>query len=408
MTRSRERFINFCLAAASLVSGALLVEGGSRVYRVRYPHPPNNRYSFRLQQPAPYQGAWYFSSEFVDESFRQPNGWFIRPNTRLIIPGDFHGKFINIEHGQRRTTDSPALVLHRVFVLGGSAIYGAEVPDNETIPSHLQRFLGKLQAGWRVENCGSISVTTAQQLELLKTLPVQPGDVVVFYDGVNDVYQGIYNGDPSGWVAGENRKQLQGAGPFKALLTRINAKYAACKLQSYSAFVGTVMGDAVNGRNLVRKPHLDDAERVAWLARQTAEVFRANLQEAGRFAHQRGAAFVHFLQPQIFAGARRTPYEATVVSDYYINPNGLETAFMAGYPLLRQAMSSLPDTPSFDLSGILDDRAPGEEFYLDFCHVNHAANRRIAAAIGERLLTSSAGVYSRWTLSDRSAGRHFR
>ena len=59
--------------------------------------------------------------------------------------------------------------------------------------------------------------------------------------------------------------------------------------------------------------------------------------------------------------------------------------FLAGYPLLREAMSSLPDTSSVDLSGILDERTPEEEFYLDFCHVNHAANRRIAAAIGERL-----------------------
>ena len=77
MTRPRERFANFCLVCASLVFGTLLVEGGSRVYQMLDPHPPNNRYSFRLQQPAPYRGAWYFSQEFVDESFRQPNGWFI-------------------------------------------------------------------------------------------------------------------------------------------------------------------------------------------------------------------------------------------------------------------------------------------------------------------------------------------
>jgi hypothetical protein len=33
----------------------------------------------------------------------------------------------------------------------------------------------------------------------------------------------------------------------------------------------------------------------------------------------------------------------------------------------------------------LDARAAGEEFYLDFCHVNHAANARIAAAMARAL-----------------------
>lgn len=379
MSRLREWFFNGCLITASVVLTLLAVEGGARVYRRVRPQPPNNRYSFRLARPAPYRDAWYFCPEFVDETFRQPNGWHIPPNTRLLVPGDFHGRYVNVEHGQRRTTDSPAVARHTLFVIGGSAVYAAEVPDQETIPSHLQRLLNARQPGeWRVENYGAISVTTGQQVELLGTLPVRPGDLVVFYDGVNDVYQGVYNGDPRGWVAGENRKQLKGAGFFKAALVKINAKYAASKLQSYSAFAGTVLGNLVNRQNLVRKSHLDDPGKVAALARETAEVFRANIAEANRIAKERGAGFVHFLQPQIFGERRRTPYEDAVVNNFYINPNGLETAFMTGYPLLREAV---PGVASFDLSGVLEERRPGQEFYLDFCHVNHIANARIAAAI---------------------------
>jgi hypothetical protein len=383
LSRLREWFFDGFLITASVVLTLLAVEGGARAYRRMRPQPPNNRYSFRLARPAPYREAWYFSPEFVDETFRQPNGWHIPPNTRLLVPGDFHGRYVNVEHGQRRTTDSPAVARHTLFVIGGSAIYAAEVPDRETIPSHLQRLLNARQPGeWRVENYGTVSVTTAQQVELLRTLPVRRGDLVVFYDGVNDVYQGIYNGDPGGWVAGENRKQLKGAGLFKAALVKINAKYAASKVQSYSVFAGTVLGNLVNGQNLIRKPHLNDPGKVAALARETAEVFRANLTEADRLTKERGARFVHFLQPQIFGQTRRTSYEDAVVSNFYINPNGLETAFMAGYPLLREAV---PGVASFDLSGVLDERQRGEEFYLDFCHVNHVANARIAGAIMARL-----------------------
>ena len=382
MRDARERLLDVGLLCASTLATLFVVEASARVYREFHPQPPNNQYAFRARQPLPYRSAWYFSPPFVDEMFRQPNGWFIRPNSRLIFPGEFSGKYFNIEQGRRRTTDSSTQAQHRVWMVGGSTVYGGEVPDSETIPSHLQRLLNRRRPGyWRVENCGYITVTTTQQLELLRTLPVAAGDLVIFFDGVNDIVQGIYSGDPQGWVAGENRKQLRGAGPFKALLVRINAKYLASRLQGYSGFIGSVLGNIINRKNLVRRPHLDDAARVSELARETANLFRLNIEEARRVAQARGAVFVHFLQPEIYASAKRTPYEEQLVSNFYLNPNGLETAFAAGYPLLREAGTASAGAASMDLSTVLNERRPGEEFFLDFCHVNHSANARIAAAM---------------------------
>lgn len=355
------------------------LEAGARVYFHLFPHPPTNRYSFRLEQPPPYRHAPYFSRTFVDESFRQPDGWYVPPGTRLVVPGDFHGVYFNVDHGRRRTTDVPATAKHTVFVVGGSTIYSAEVPDAYTIPSYLQRLLNaRLPGVWRVVNCGSIGLTVAQQVELLRTEPLRPGDIVVFYDGVNDVVQGVYNGDPRGWIVGENRKALRAAGPFKAMLAKLNLKYAASKAQSYSVFLSAVAGGMVNHANLVPKAHLLDARKTAALAAETAAVFREQIAEAARFASSQDCGFLHFLQPQAFAAGHRTPYEQSLVHNYYISPNGLETAFQAAWPLLQAA-------PSYDLSHILDQRAEGEEFYLDYCHVNHAANARIAAAIAERI-----------------------
>jgi hydroxypyruvate isomerase len=179
-------------------------------------------------------------------------------------------------------------------------------------------------------------------------------------------------------MAGENRQALAGVGFLKGLLVRWNAKYLATRMQNYSALV-TTLGNIVNRRNLQPRPHLLDAARVAALSRETAEVFRGNLEKAARFTAARGARFVHFLQPQVYSGHPRTAYEQSVVDNFYVNPNGLEIAFAAGYPALREAMAGV------DLSGILDARSPGEEFYLDFCHVNHAANARIAAAMASAL-----------------------
>ena len=384
-SRWRRGLANAGLVLASAVFCLLALEGMARVYRSVRPPEAGNRYTFRLRQPPPYRGAWYFCKAFVDETFRQPNGWFVRPGTRIVVPGDFEGKYVNIAGGQRRTTDAPAGAQHRVFVIGGSSIYGAEVPDSETVPSHLQRRLNLRQPGyWRVENYGYITVNTGQQLELLRTLPVAAGDVVIFEDGVNDVVEGIYTGNPRGWMAGENRKALAGASFLKGLLVRFNAKYVATRLQDYSA-LATLLGDIVNRRNLQPRPPLLDAAQVADLARETAEVFGANLEEAARFTVARRARFIHFLQPQIYGGHPRTAYEQAVVDNFYVNPNGLEIAFAAGYPALRKAMAQQEDVTSVDLASVLDGRTAGEEFYLDFCHVNHASNARIAAAMIQAL-----------------------
>jgi hypothetical protein len=65
---------------------------------------------------------------------------------------------------------------------------------------------------------------------------------------------------------------------------------------------------------------------------------------------------------------------------------GLDRAFELGYPRLRAAASQAASAgcASFDLSGLFDRDREGQEYFLDFCHVNHVANEQIASAIFER------------------------
>ena len=59
----------------------------------------------------------------------------------------------------------------------------------------------------RVFNYGATSVNVKQQLERFnRDIKVRKKDVVIFYDGVNDVIQGVYHGNPDGWIVGNNRK----------------------------------------------------------------------------------------------------------------------------------------------------------------------------------------------------------
>ena len=367
--------------AVLIVASALMAAGGvelaARVYIHFHPQPPNNLYDFRVRGPLPYRGAPYFSREFIDESFAEPGGWITTPGTRLVLPGDFHGRWFNVEGGRRRTTDQPPAYKKRLLLFGGSTVYAAEAPDAYTIPSCLQRLLNARAPGaWRVENLGSITVNVAQQLELLKTVPLRTGDVVVFYDGVNDIVQGIFNGNPQGWIVGNNRAQLHASGAVKALLIRWNVKLLAAKAQNYSYFLKYAVGDAMNRGNCIVKDFLRDPKRVEALAHRTAELFAAELREARTYTEAKGGEFIHVLQPNLYVQPVRSDYEKEILRNCYINPAGLDTAFAAGYPVLR----GQPDT-GIDFTEILWRRSSGEEYYLDYCHVNHAANERIARAL---------------------------
>lgn len=315
--------------------------------------------TFRATQPAPYRNAPYFSAEFIDESFRQPGGWLPIPGTNAILPHDFAGKYFTVERGLRRTTDVPPTATARIHVYGGSTIYNSEVPDEHTVASHLQRKL--VSAGhthYGVVNYGVTSVSTTQQLERLAVSEIAPGDIVVFYDGVNDVLQGVLYGNPGDTIYGNDRSR-----PFgHRLLYRISKHSVAARY---------VLGRA-NAN--YRVANLDD--RVA----RTTERFRANVERAQRIATERGARFVHFLQPTLYSLARRTEYEDRLLTFGFV-PVQAEEAFLATYPRLAEVIAERvrAGLADYDLTAAFNEL--DEPVYLDGWHVNHVANEVVAGHI---------------------------
>ncbi len=102
---------------------------------------------------------------------------------------NFRGKYINLdEEALRRTvpdcSDRSANAL-RIFVSGGSAVWGTGARDEATIPSLLARKLCETGIPAKVTNFGESGYTNTQELirlivELRKEhIP----DIVLFYDG---------------------------------------------------------------------------------------------------------------------------------------------------------------------------------------------------------------------------------
>ena len=373
--------VNFSLLIGSIILLGGLVELSCRVYLYFKPVPPVlSRWEFRATCPPPYRNTDYFSSDFLNESMRcvdvyQPSG------KGFILHKDFHGKYFNITNGLRVTTGQPADFRNRVLLFGGSTLFCQEVPDRHTIASYLQQILNARQSShYKVENYGTVAMNVAQQTERLLVTPVHPGDIVIFYDGVNDAYYSLAMTYIDGWRPGMEHFQVQKLNRLQKLMHEIHLRY-----QNRSAAV-RVLFDIYD-----RKPPvtLVDKEILGQNLAKMEEKYRQALIEAHRYVTRHGGKFYHFLQPNIISSQEITPYEQELTQNYLNNPPGFELSIRIGYPRLRKAnlTAQAEGVTSFDLTEVLAKRHPGEEFYFDLCHVNHVANQIIAQRMFELILS---------------------
>ena len=122
------------------------------------------------------------------DEYNFANGELIKSSGDLITIGDFDGSFIKIKDGRRVTVGSNGLRKQRVLIFGGSTVFCAEVPDLLTSSSQLQQLILENSFDFDVLNYGIPGLRIENQFNILKNVQdLGPGDVVVFYDGVNDL-----------------------------------------------------------------------------------------------------------------------------------------------------------------------------------------------------------------------------
>lgn len=375
--KHRETAFKFIIPVVSILIVVLTLEFLSWFY-VEYFSIPTTAFDFRIKQPRPYQNNDYFSRDFVKESYLQPGGWHISQKTGDIVPNDFSGTFYNTKNGRRLTSFSPRKHENTVFVFGGSTIYSLETPDEYTVPSQLQLLFNKFYPEkYIVQNFGIISFTTTQQLKLLKTVSeIKPGDIVIFYDGVNEVFLNIFYANPHSSMVKVARQNLDTLSWIFKFTVMLSERFYFARL-------------FLNPVDYGIPRHLGDDTFINKMAELSEREFAQNIIEAYKYSTERGAHFFHFLQPQFYSDDFYTEYEKDLKKNKYLMPGGVEESFKKGYPHLKKVTIELGRSiNSYDLSGIFDGHKEGDEYFLDSVHVNHTGNRVVAENIFKSVINT--------------------
>ncbi|MEZ5083948.1 MAG: SGNH/GDSL hydrolase family protein, partial [Bacteroidales bacterium] len=114
----------------------------------------------------------------------------------------FEGEFINInDQGYRQTVIKPFPFEQKqntlkLFFFGGSTMWGSGVRDKFTIPSLVGNELAKNKFSADITNLGESGYVSMQEVVKLN-LELKKGnipDIVVFYDGANDIFSSLQSG----------------------------------------------------------------------------------------------------------------------------------------------------------------------------------------------------------------------
>ncbi|MDX2031917.1 MAG: hypothetical protein SF339_14675 [Blastocatellia bacterium] len=300
----------------------------------------------------------------------------------------YNGRHITIGPDGLRKTLNPAgangAPKKRLFVFGGSTIWGLGSDDATTIPSLLAKEAGSRGLNYEVVNFGQYAyVSTQSVIEL--TLQLQKGnipDAVIFYDGVNDTF-GAFQSKTPGLAHGElERENIYNLGVSPRLGT-VAAQAAIRDLAIVRFLRGIVPRPAAPAGNAPPPSLRFDppiADQTA-LARAVVDTYLNNMKIVQGLARTYGFKLLAYWQPVIYTKERLTAYETRSL-DLDFNYPGMKEFYLETYGQMRQRSDELKATGAiYDISAIF--REAGDPIYVDFNHMGERGNSVIARRMME-------------------------
>ena len=279
------------------------------------------------------------------DEYNFANGELIKSSGDLITIGDFDGSYIKIKDGRRVTVGSNGLRQRRVLVFGGSTVFCAEVPDLLTSSSQLQQLILKNNFDFDVLNYGLPGLRIENQFNILKNVPdLGPDDMVVFYDGVNDLIR-VFE---EGLNRHKNQAPWRQLNYFSFAVEKRSSLFRHLSISGYVDNIGVANEYLDSGA----KQYISDN----WLKYE--ELARELVQKTG-------ADFIHILQPNWLTYKKlsegksedRRFSDMRVIQEIFKN-NATQNSGIVDF---SDSLNSLTDTP-----------------FLDWVHLDDVGDKKIA------------------------------
>lgn len=346
----------------------LLIEAGFTVYFF-FHHEPDPRIMADC-----YDGAEWVNDYYKEFNESSVTGWqpyvYWRRNScdgkYITVSKDGIRKTVNISEN---TTGEPKI---RIFVFGGSAVWGTGVRNEFTIPSLISSELFKAGIHTEVVNFGESGYVSTQEIFAL-IHEIQKGnmpDIVVFYDGVNDVFSAYQQGE-AGIPQNENNRVKE----YNALTSKKKAlKVLFDSLRSLSTlrFIREL-----TDQTITPIPYTPD-EKLR-IVSDAIDVYQKNLKILDRLSDEMGFKALYFWQPTIFGKKFHTPYEKLEAENYgYLKEVFEEAAQKVG----EMPGGTQPNV--YNLSEIFHDEQ--KPVFMDYCHVSEYGNTVVAKEISRKIV----------------------
>jgi len=287
----------------------------------------------------------------------------------------YSSQYINIDTTGLRVTPNPEIRsehVQRLFMFGGSTMWGTGARDSFTIPALVATELRN--RGIRIEavNFGETAfVSTQEVIVLLRQL--QKGnipDLVVFYDGVNDTYSAYQQG-----VAGLAHNESHRVQEFNLLKRLPELKGMVVKDVVSNLATVRLTKDLLGIGKIESKPEYD-----ARVAEEAVNLYLNNLALVKALAVSYKFKYRFYWQPTIFLKNKLSDYEKAE----YDRQQELEKFYEETYRLVREKTTPPREDKSFhDLSAIfLHEEEP---IYIDWIHLSERGNAVIAQAMAEEI-----------------------
>jgi lysophospholipase L1-like esterase len=296
-----------------------------------------------------------YGSEFLLEEKIYKQSLLLEADKYGCVKSEDNGlSLITIVDGHRLTVNQPQKFEQSCYLLGGSTIFNAQVPNELTIGSRLQQLMNSCSFNLTVQNFGVSGATSANRMKFMReNLILKPNDIVILYFGVNDI---CFPGQ---------RDKKNNFGDL--IIFFMNVLLSVCR-RNFQVF---------NRLKLIQKPRFRRLTR-----NYLKEFVIPAIVDGSRFCKAKNTKFLAVLQPSLFSTVKSNDEEWKELGKL---PKSLNKSLTFGNSLFVRELERY----DFFVDGRSIFSETSEQVFCDWVHTTAKGNEFVARFFLKELLNRS-------------------